>query len=53
MIATLGYWLVGLHAAAALVHHSLVHHSLTRDDTPLRMLPARSARVPTSMRNIP
>ncbi|WP_147652679.1 cytochrome b [Vulcaniibacterium gelatinicum] len=38
-IATLGYWLVGLHAAAALFHHYLV-----RDDTLRRMLPARAAR---------
>ncbi|MEO5623413.1 MAG: cytochrome b [Dokdonella sp.] len=35
-IATIGYYLVGLHAAAALYHHYVVH-----DDTLLRMLPRR------------
>ncbi len=35
-IGTLGYYLIGLHAAAALVHHYLMH-----DNTLLRMLPAR------------
>ena len=35
-IGTLGYFLIGLHAAAALVHHCLLH-----DNTLLRMLPAR------------
>jgi len=36
-IGELGYWLIGLHAAAALYHHYLV-----RDDTLRRMLPGRS-----------
>ncbi|MBA8884121.1 cytochrome b [Dokdonella fugitiva] len=36
-IGTIGYWLVGLHAAAALYHHYLL-----RDDTLLRMLPRRA-----------
>ena len=31
-----GYWLIGLHALAALVHHYVV-----RDDTLRRMLPGR------------
>lgn len=31
-----GYWLIGLHAAAALFHHYFLH-----DNTLLRMLPAR------------
>lgn len=35
-IGTLGYYLIGLHAAAALFHHYLL-----RDNTLLRMLPAR------------
>ncbi len=35
-IGTVGYFLIGLHAAAALVHHYLL-----RDNTLLRMLPAR------------
>ena len=35
-IGTVGYFLIGLHAAAALVHHYLLH-----DNTLLRMLPAR------------
>ena len=35
-IGTLGYYLIGLHAAAALFHHYLM-----RDNTLLRMLPAR------------
>ncbi|HEX5959898.1 MAG TPA: cytochrome b [Rhodanobacteraceae bacterium] len=40
-IGTLGYYLVGLHAAAALFHHYFM-----RDDTLLRMLPWRSRRQP-------
>jgi cytochrome b561 len=36
-IGTLGYYLIGLHAAAALYHHYFV-----RDDTLQRMLPERS-----------
>lgn len=35
-IGTVGYFLVGLHTAAA-----LFHHYVTRDDTLLRMLPRR------------
>ena len=35
-IATVGYWLVGVHAAAALSHHYLL-----RDGTLRRMLPGR------------
>ncbi|MEO6801012.1 MAG: cytochrome b [Rhodanobacter sp.] len=35
-IGTLGYYLIGLHAAAALFHHYVM-----RDDTLLRMLPIR------------
>ena len=35
-IGTIGYYLVGLHAAAALYHHYFL-----RDDTLLRMLPRR------------
>ncbi len=35
-IGTLGYYLIGLHAVAALAHHYLF-----RDNTLLRMLPAR------------
>ena len=35
-LGELGYWLIGLHAAAALYHHYLV-----RDDTLRRMLPGR------------
>ncbi len=38
-IGTVGYYIVGLHAAAALLHHYFLH-----DDTMLRMLPRRSAR---------
>ena len=33
---TIGYWLIGLHAAAA-----LFHHYVARDNTLLRMLPAK------------
>ncbi len=36
--ATVGYFLIGLHAAAALLHHYFVH-----DNTLLRMLPLRVA----------
>lgn len=35
-IGTIGYYLIGLHAAAALLHHYVMH-----DNTLLRMLPAR------------
>lgn len=35
-LAPLGYWLIGLHAAAALFHHYLL-----KDNTLLRMMPAR------------
>ena len=38
-IGTIGYYLVGLHAAAALFHHYVV-----RDNTLSRMLPNRKAR---------
>ncbi|MDR2220032.1 MAG: cytochrome b [Methylobacillus sp.] len=33
-VATIGYWIIGLHAAAALFHHYWMH-----DNTLLRMLP--------------
>lgn len=36
IVGTIGYFLIGLHAAAALYHHYLKH-----DDTLLRMLPRR------------
>ncbi len=36
-VGVIGYYLIGLHAAAALYHHYFV-----RDDTLLRMLPSRS-----------
>jgi cytochrome b561 len=36
-IGTLGYWLIGLHASAALFHHYVL-----RDKTLWRMLPVRS-----------
>lgn len=36
-IGTIGYYLIGLHAAAALFHHYLMH-----DNTLTRMLPQRS-----------
>lgn len=39
LIGTLGYYLIGLHAAAALFHHYLMH-----DDTLRRMLPRRGHR---------
>lgn len=39
-IGTVGYYLVGLHAAAALFHHYFM-----RDDTVLRMLPGRVRRL--------
>ncbi|WP_313688262.1 cytochrome b561 [Pantoea sp.] len=35
-LAPLGYWLIGLHAAAALLHHYVF-----KDNTLLRMMPAR------------
>jgi cytochrome b561 len=41
-IGTVGYYLVGLHAAAALFHHYFM-----RDDTLRRMLPWRSRRMRT------
>lgn len=47
-IATLGYWLVGVHAAAALFHHYLI-----RDDTLLRMLPPRPTHAHGPTRSVP
>lgn len=38
-LAPLGYWLVGLHAAAALFHHYFL-----KDNTLLRMMPSRRTR---------
>ncbi len=38
-LAPLGYWLVGLHALAALVHHYVL-----KDNTLIRMMPARRTR---------
>jgi cytochrome b561 len=38
-VGTLGYFLIGAHAAAA-----LFHHYIQRDNTLLRMLPAKSGR---------
>jgi len=35
-LSSLGYWLVGLHAAAALFHHYLI-----KDNTLLRMMPGK------------
>lgn len=35
-VAVLGYWLIGLHAVAA-----LFHHFISKDDTVRRMLPGR------------
>ncbi len=42
-IGTIGYYLIGLHAAAALYHHYFAH-----DDTLLRMLPQGKGVPPTS-----
>jgi len=36
LIATIGYYLIGVHAAAALVHHYLF-----KDNTLTRILPGR------------
>ncbi|TCV99671.1 cytochrome b561 [Biostraticola tofi] len=38
-LAPLGYWLVGLHALAALLHHYLL-----KDNTLIRMMPSRRIR---------
>lgn len=38
-LATAGYALIGLHAAAALLHHYVIH-----DNTLVRMLPGRGSR---------
>jgi superoxide oxidase len=40
LAGTVGYWLIGLHVAAA-----AVHHLVQRDNTLLRMLPGRRGRV--------
>lgn len=42
-IGTIGYWLIGLHTAAALFHHYVM-----RDDTLRRMLPGRRVGTPSS-----
>ncbi len=44
-LATAGYFLIGLHAAAA-----LAHHYITRDNTLLRMLPGRDNHQPIDQR---
>lgn len=36
LAGTIGYWLIGLHAAAG-----LLHHFISRDNTLSRMLPSR------------
>ncbi|MFJ2550217.1 cytochrome b, partial [Pseudomonas sp. NPDC087612] len=36
LAGVVGYWLIGLHAAAA-----LFHHFISRDNTFVRMLPGR------------
>ncbi|MBN3068264.1 cytochrome b [Pectobacterium brasiliense] len=41
LIANAGYFIIGLHAAAALFHHYIV-----RDNTLNRMLPLRKGRMP-------
>lgn len=46
-IGELGYWLIGLHAAAALFHHHLM-----RDDTLQRMWPMRPSKARPS-RSLP
>lgn len=42
-IGTIGYYLIGLHAAAALFHHYFL-----RDNTLRRMLPWRSRNIPSN-----
>ena len=37
-VGVIGYWLIGLHAAAA-----VFHHYVAKDDTLRRMLPGRAA----------
>ena len=37
IIGTLGYWMIGLHAVAA-----LAHHYIRKDNTLIRMLPSRA-----------
>ncbi|WEN15662.1 cytochrome b [Rhodanobacter sp. AS-Z3] len=45
-IGTIGYYLIGLHAAAALYHHYFMH-----DNTLMRMLPGRKRAAGTSRRS--
>jgi cytochrome b561 len=40
-LAPLGYWLIGLHVAAALFHHYAL-----KDNTLLRMMPGQRHREP-------
>lgn len=47
-IGELGYWMIGLHAAAALFHHHVM-----RDDTLQRMWPARIAAARPSAPPLP
>jgi cytochrome b561 len=44
-IGNVGYFLIGIHAAAA-----LFHHYIQRDDTLARMLPSRSPKSETLSR---
>lgn len=49
LVGTLGYWLIGLHAAAALFHHHFL-----RDDTLRRMSPAGfSSRKAAEYKRLP
>ena len=43
LFGQIGYWLIGLHAAAGLFHHYWV-----RDNTLVRMLPLLKPPVPTA-----
>lgn len=47
VIGVLGYWLIGLHAAAALVHHWFMH-----DNTLRNMLPWGARSASTSLQEI-
>lgn len=46
-LGTLGYWLIGLHAAAGIYHHYWV-----RDNTLVRMWPGKRSAMPEGRREI-
>lgn len=52
-VGTMGYWLIGLHAGAALAHHYLMHDDTLRRMGLSRPTPAALTSTPGTRRNTP